>query len=268
MKQKPKGRPFLEVFASAVQEDYRFPLLEIFAFLYALSTFVFAGMSFGGYGSSEQSAYSLVSALMSIPLNIFMLLVFKNIAFGLGSDLEKGTIQTTLSYPLKRHAILTAKLLSAIGVALLLLFGIQILGLTVVAAGIIREGIHVVILTYVASLGYPLLLSAIILFVALWVKKGGLALVLGIVMSFAFSVIQGIALIIAMFNRTAVPFQILAIINPSMALQYHYSPITSFGGIVWNPSLIEVVTDVCACYALVALALALCYYYFSRRLNL
>jgi hypothetical protein len=163
---------------------------------------------------------------------------------------------------------LTAKLLSAIGVALLLLLGIQILGLTVVATEIILKGAHIVILTYVASLGYPLLLSAIILFVALWVKKGGLALVLGIVMSFAFSVVQGIALIIAMFNHTAVPLQILAIINPSVALQYHYSPALSIGGVVWGPSLVEVAADVCACYSLVALALIFCYYYFSRRLNL
>lgn len=27
-----RGKPFLEVFASAVHEDYRFPILELFVF--------------------------------------------------------------------------------------------------------------------------------------------------------------------------------------------------------------------------------------------
>lgn len=36
-----KGRTFLEVLASVLLEDYRFPLLEISFFMYILGSFVF-----------------------------------------------------------------------------------------------------------------------------------------------------------------------------------------------------------------------------------
>jgi len=77
--EKSKGRPFLEIFASSLQEDYRFPLLELFAFLYALGTFVFANLnvSFMGTGISEELlVYGLVSSSISLPVLIFMILIF------------------------------------------------------------------------------------------------------------------------------------------------------------------------------------------------
>ena len=100
-----KGKPFLEVLASAIHEDYRFPFLEIFAFLYALGTFVFAsfGVTITSQGTTNEAiAYTTVNSILNIPMFIFIILVFKNIAYGLGSDLEKGIIQTYFSYPLKR----------------------------------------------------------------------------------------------------------------------------------------------------------------------
>jgi hypothetical protein len=64
-----KGRPFLEVFASALHEDYRFPILEIFAFLYALGTFVFAsfGSSMGIQAVSNESIAYILTASLYLP---------------------------------------------------------------------------------------------------------------------------------------------------------------------------------------------------------
>jgi ABC-type transport system involved in multi-copper enzyme maturation permease subunit len=135
-KSKGKGRPFLEVLSSALHEDYRVPILEIFALLYVVGTFAFA--SFGGVGaaqgmaSGETVAYRLTTSLlgansgMSIVLFILVLVILKNIAYGLGKDLEKGVIQTYFSYPLKRHQLLSAKLISALVVSIALFLGIQI----------------------------------------------------------------------------------------------------------------------------------------------
>ena len=99
-----KGKPFLEVLSSAIHEDYRFPFLEIFAFLYALGTFVLAnftmGMAFQNT-TNEAVAFTVTTSLISGSLIVFIILVLKNVAYGLGSDLEKGIIQTYFSYPSK-----------------------------------------------------------------------------------------------------------------------------------------------------------------------
>lgn len=268
---KTKGKPFLELFASSLQEDYRFPLLEFFAFLYALGTFAFANIgSIMPTASEEQSVYMLVTSITSFPILIFMILVFKNVAYGLGNDIEKGTIQTIFSYPLKRRAILTAKLLSAIGVALLVLFGIQIFALTILAPDMILPYMGTVILTYAANLSFPLLLASIILFATLLIRKGGLGIVLGIVIYFAISILQSIALFISMATRSALSLQMLAGFNPSIALQYHYGAFAAYltGEIIWAPTIEEVLAYVGAGYLAVAIVLSLCYYFFSRRLNL
>jgi hypothetical protein len=65
-----KGKPFLEIFASILHDDYRFPILEIFAFLYTLGPFVFA--TFGSYFIPDESiAYMLTSSLLGTPTFFF-----------------------------------------------------------------------------------------------------------------------------------------------------------------------------------------------------
>nr|NIR86604.1 hypothetical protein [Candidatus Bathyarchaeota archaeon] len=205
-----KGKPFLEVFASALHEDYRFPILEIFAFLYALGTFVFA--SFGPPMpsralSGEAIAYNLTASLLGLPLFIFIILIFKNIAYGLGSDLEKGIIQTYFSYPLKRRGILTAKLLSALGIALILFLTIQISALHVLAPDIVSPHLGTVLLTYAANLSYPLLIASIILLATLILRRGGLTVVIGIVLYFAMSIISSVATFVAFATESALALQ-------------------------------------------------------------
>ncbi|PVX27640.1 MAG: hypothetical protein CW716_01275, partial [Candidatus Bathyarchaeum sp.] len=227
-----KGKPFLEVLASAVHEDYRFPFLELFAFLYALGTFVFAsfGVTITAAGGAAQVAasanevvvYGAVSSILSLPLFIFIILVFKNIAYGLGSDLEKGIIQTYFSYPLKRYTILTAKLVSALGVALLLFLGIQLSGLYILAPDLIVPQLGTVLLTYAASLSYPLLIAGIMLLMTLKLRRGGISLVVGLVLYFSISIVSGIATVFAIFTENPISLQVISAISPSVALQQYY----------------------------------------------
>lgn len=262
-----KGKPFLEVFASALHEDYRFPILEVFAFLYTLSTFIFA--SFGPIspqgGSGEVMAYNMVVPILLLPLFIFIILIFKNIAYGLGGDLEKGIIQAYFSYPLKRRGILTAKLLSALGVALVLFLSIQISALYILAPDIVSPYLSTVLLTYAASLVYPLLVTSIILLVTLVLRRGGLALVLGIVLYFALEIITNLAMFVASATNSPTVLQIISVISPNVALSRYYSTYVSE---LWTPAFSEVLLYIGAGYVIVAFLFFLGYLYFCRRLGL
>ena len=203
---------------------------------------------------------------MSISLFIFLILVFKNIAYGLSGDLEKGTIQTPLSYPLKRRSILTAKLLSALGVSFLLFFGIQLTALVIIAPSAILPNIGIVLLTYIANFGYVLFLTAIILLVALFIKRGVISLIVGIVVYFALGIITSIISFVASVTGSVTSLQIIALLNPSTALTAHYGFIPA--GISWVPTLTEASFYVIGNYVIIASLFFLAYYYFSRRLNI
>jgi len=268
---KGKGRPFLEIFASALNEDYRFPILEVFAFLYALGTFALANfvpMTFTNV-TGEYTAYIVTSSLLSMPLFIFLILIFKNIAYGLGSDIEKGIVQTYFSYPLKRRSILSAKLLSALGISLALFLGIQILSLYVLAPDVVAPYLVTVLLTYAASLSSLFLIAGIILLVTLVLRRGGLALVLGIVLYFALAIIQSLVMSISLATESALGLQIISVFSPNVALATYYQVYGYPGGSqLWTPTFTEVLTYVGASYAIVFSLFLLAYFYFSRRMNL
>jgi len=264
-----KGRPFLEIFTYALDEDYRFPLLEIFAFLFALGTFVFANL--GTYGQTgEALAYNLVSTLCGFPLLfIFVVLILKNVAYGLGSDLDTGVMQTLFSYPLKRRHILTAKLLSGLGIALLLFLGIQIFGLFLLAPNVILTYPSTVFLTYAAQLCSPaLLLAGLVLLVTLRLKRGGLAVIIGVVLLFAGLVVSGLVTSIAYGTGSDLSLKIWAVINPNSALQRYYMGAVGFASETWVPSFSEVLLYLGAGYLIVAALFVVGYVYFERRLEI
>jgi ABC-type transport system involved in multi-copper enzyme maturation permease subunit len=266
-----KGKPFLEVLASAVHEDFRFPFLELFAFLYTLGTFALANFTASVYSqmaTEEAVAYAVTTSLISFSLLIFLILVFKNIAYGLGSELEKGIIQTYFSYPLKRRAILTAKLLSGIGVSLLLFLGIQISAFYILAPYIVSTQLSTIVLTYAANLSYPLLISAIMLLLTLKLRRGGIGLVVGIVLYVAMNIASSLAFVIALATESALGLQILSVISPSYALQYHYGGLSGISSLLWNPTLSETMFYIGGSYVIVVVLFILGYVYFSRRLNL
>lgn len=269
-----KGKPFLEVLASAIHEDFRFPFLEIFAFLYVLGTFALANFGVNSYSqpaTSEAVAYSVTNSFISLSLLIFIIMVFKNIAYGLGSELEKGIIQTYFSYPLKRWAILTAKLVSGIGVSLLLFLGIQLSAFYILAPEIVVSQFSTIVLTYAANLSYPLFISGIILLLSLKLRRGGIGLVIGIILYFGMSIASSLAFIVALATESALVLQIISVIAPTYALQYYYGGLGGVSGIAsfaWAPNMSEIMLYVGGSYVIVAALFFLGYVYFSRRLSL
>jgi ABC-type transport system involved in multi-copper enzyme maturation permease subunit len=267
-----KGKPFLEIFASALNEDYRFPILEVFAFLYALSTFIFASFrpATSPGGSGDVIAYNMVTPLLGLPLFIFIILIFKNIAYGFGSDLEKGVIQTYLSYPLKRHSILTAKLLSALGVSLLLFLSIQIFALYILAPEIVSAYLSTVLLTYLANLSFPLLISGLILLITLLIRKGGLAVIVGLILYFALGITSGIVTFWAYATNSATALQAISVFSPNVALSRYYQtevPIVQTTKELWIPTFNEVLGYIGASYVIVASLFFIAYLHFCRRFS-
>jgi len=270
-----KGRPFLEIFALALKEDFRFPTFELFAFLFCVGTFVFANFGstmFYSTSVTSNTAYNVTSSALSTVLFIFMILVFKNIAYGLGSDLEKGIVQTYLSYPLKRRSILSAKLLSALGVSLMLFLGVQILSLYILAPDVVIPQFGTVLLTYAASLCYPLLIAGIILLVTLILRRGGSALVLGIVLYFVLEIIQNLITPIATATQLSesgtLSLQIMSLFSPNFALARYYQFYGQTGIHVWVPTASGVIACIGAGYVIVASIFVVAYFYVSRRLSL
>ncbi len=277
-----KGKPFLELFASALHEDYRFPILEIFAFLYTLSTFMLVTSGYGSIGpmqfslgsyslSNESAAYALISSLLGFPLFILVILIFKNVAYGLGSDLDKGIFQSYLSYPLKRWKILTAKLLSALGIPLILFLTIQIIALYVLAPDVISPNLGTVLLTYAAKLSPSLFVAGIMILVALVLRRGGLALVMGIVLFFAMSIIPNYAGYLAYTADSPLPLQIVSVISPEIVLMDYYSIRSALGltaAGLWTPAFSEVLIVMGISYAIIASLFFLGYYYFTKRLGI
>ncbi len=250
-------------------------MLEIFCFLYAMGAFIFAGFSFGFGGpgaSGDAVAYGLTSSLLGFPLFIFVVLILKNVAFGLGNDLEKGIVQTFFSYPIKRRWILSAKLLSAVGVGLIPFVGILTAGLYVLAPDVVGPRIGIVLLTFATSLSEPLLVAGIVLVVTLLLKRGALALVLGIVTYFALAIVQMIVSVIAAFTNNVTGLQILSLISPSLIEGRYFSTqsIGPFFGLTtsWTPSFTDVLAYTAGSYTIVAIVFLLGYMYFSRKLNL
>lgn len=264
-----KGHPFLEVFSSAVKENYRFPILEIFAFLYALGTFVFAGIGTVSVQVTEMFAHSMVSSLSGLPLFIFVILILVNTAYGLGNDIEKGVIQTLLSYPLKRRSVLSAKLLSALGIALLLFLGLQLFAFYVLAPEVMTRYFSTVLLSYLAVLSPAFLIAGIVLLLALTIRRGGLALVFGLVLYFAFGIITSLISFLV-YTGSDLAFRVYALIYPSMVLDRYYSGVSSYpsGATLWVPSFSEALVYVGAAYGIVAFLFFLAYVYFDRRLGI
>jgi len=263
-----KCKPFLEILSSSLHGDYKFPILEFLAFLFLLSSFVFTSFGFSSTEISEEYfVYRMASSLTGLPLFIFAMLLFKNIASGIGNDLEKDTMQTLLAYPLKRRSILTAKLISAFAVATLLFLGMQFSALYLLAPDMVTLHLQVVLLTYVAYMSLPLLVASITLLLTLIFKKGTLASVIGIMLFFLFSTLSSLMSLVAYATDSLLPLQLFSLLVPNIAIDSYYSSLQPMANIFWRPSIFEALLYCGAGYCFIAVILSLSYFYFSRRLN-
>jgi ABC-type transport system involved in multi-copper enzyme maturation permease subunit len=263
-----KGKPFLEILTAALHEDYKFPIPELLTFLFLLSSFVFA--SFGGFGSegSEEYFFFMINSLLGLPGFILIMLLLKNIASGIGNDLEKGTMQTLLIYPLKRHSILTAKILSAFVATILIFLGTQISALYILAPDMVAPNLTLAILTYVAKLSIALLVASITLLLTLILRKGSLSIIIGILLFFFFGTLTSLVSYIAQAMNSTMPLQFYSLIDPSRALEFYYGSLRPGAYVQWAPSFSEALLYIGAGYGIIASILFLSYLYFCRRLNI
>ncbi len=271
-----KGKPFFEVFASALSQDYRFPVLEFFVFLYAVATVVLTGpanvsinqLTLGT--SADALTFILVSSLTEFPLFVFAVLLLKNIAFNVGSDLDKGIMQTYLTYPLKRRSLLTAKLMSSLGIAVLLFLGVQTFALFVIASDMISPYMGTLVLSYAGILSFPLLIAGLVLILTLFLKRGGIAMIVGIILYFGSEILSSLLQVYAISTGSEVPLKISAILNPHFALQQYYMPSSPYRPTesLWTLGFADALFYLGASYILVVLVFALAYLYFERRLEI
>jgi ABC-type transport system involved in multi-copper enzyme maturation permease subunit len=264
-----KGHPFLEIFSSAVKENYRFPILEIFAFSYAFGTFVFAGVGTISPEVTQLFAHTMVSSLSGLPMFIFVILILVNVAYGLGNDIEKGVIQTLLSYPLKRRSVLSAKLLSALGIALILFMSLQLFAFYVLAPEVMTKYFGTVLLTYLAVLSVAFQVAGVVLLIALAIRRGGLALVFGIVLYFAVGIMISLVSFLT-YTGSDLALRVFGVISPNMILDRYYSSgsPSPYGTTPWVPSFSQVLLYVGAAYGIAVVLFIIGYVYFDRRLGI
>lgn len=265
-----RGKSFLEVLASAVHDDFRFPFFEVFAFLFAVGTFVLASFSVSiSFESvtSDAVAYSVTASLLSVSLIVFILVVLKNLAYGLGSDLEKGKMQTYFSFSLAKWKILTAKLVSSVGVSLLLFLVIQVLALYILAPDALLSQFGTILLMYIANLSFPFLIVAVTLLLTLVFKRSIVSLFAGIVFYAGMAIALEIAFFVAFATDSPLVVQLMSLVSPAYALQFHYGGLTDAFSVAWTPTMSEIMVYTGASYAIVASLFVVAYVYFCWRLK-
>ena len=155
------------------------------------------------------------------------------------------------------------------GIALILFLTIQISALYVLAPDVISPYLGTVLLTYAATLSPSLFVAGIMLLVTLFLRRGGLTLVIGIVLYFAMSIISSVALVVAFATNSQLPLQIMSVIAPNIVLAEYYSSMSMLlDNGLWSPAFSEVLFFMGISYAIIGVLFFLGYYYFSRRLSL
>jgi len=195
------------------------------------------------------------------------MLLFRNVASGIGNDLERGFIQTILAYPLKRRWILTAKLISAFAVATVLFLGMQFSALCILAPDMVAPHWQVVLLTYATYLSLPLLVASLTLLLTLLLRKGGLAVIIGFMMFFLFSILSSLVSVLSQATNSFLPLQLCSPITPYIAMDFYYSSLQPTAHVFWTPSFSEVLSYIGVGYGITTLIFILSYIYFSRRLG-
>jgi len=200
---------------------------------------------------------------------VFGILILRNIAHGLGNELERGVIQSFLSYPLKRRSLLTARILSSIGVVFTLLLSITILDFYIIAPDVTSTNIIAVYIGSMAFLSFPFLVSSIVLLLTLFFKRGSISLMVGIVLYFSSFFLFLILLMLAGLPGMSFLIKLCAILYPSLAIQMHYQTGWDPAMLkVWAPSFDEACLYIGTAYALTFLLLMAGYLYFDRRLEI
>jgi ABC-type transport system involved in multi-copper enzyme maturation permease subunit len=169
-----------------------------------------------------------------------------------------------MSYPLKRRDILSAKLLSALGVALFLFLGIQMFALFILAPEILRDYFNIILLSYLANFSTVILVGMLVFLLALVLKRGGLAFVAGVIVYFAFGIFGEMVTFVSWAGSDAA-LRVYGLVAPNMILDRYY---IGTGSLSWVPSFSEVLIYLGVSYFAIILVFLLGYVYFDRRFGI
>ncbi|RLI07611.1 hypothetical protein DRO32_03600 [Candidatus Bathyarchaeota archaeon] len=260
--------PALEILAIDLKEAYRFPIPELLAFLYAFFPLTFSPMVLTLTAGLEEARLLLIMSLSSGMVSfITIVLILKNISYGLANEVRKGLIQTYLTYPVRREALFLVKLVSGI----LIPAAYVALSIGVFTAlnfpDLALKHLDVLIVGLLALLADVLLPASLMLLAAVVVRRGGASLAIGIALWFALGVVSSMLLVIGNLTGWENVVHAYYLLSPLEALLVHYGaiglgPIMPGGG---KPELWH-----CHAYLIGNYAIALAFYslaliYFVRR---
>ena len=114
------------------------------------------------------------------------------------------------------------------------------------------------------------MLAGLLLLLTLRLKRGGLALIIGVILFFAGLIFSGEVTYIAYATDSDVLLKIWAVINPNTALQAYYYHMGAAGlaSETWVPSFSDALPGIVHAELIVAALFVVGYIYFDRRLEI
>lgn len=246
----------------------RFPVYEVLVAIYVAGALTMPSNipMPGPQGTSVSDAgvlFNIVRAASAIPSFLTYIVMIKTIAYDIGVEVEKRLFLTYLSLPIKRLDFIILRYLASAGLPLAAY--IFALTTTVFIKEVGNPPLTDVLLIFLAHIGPIFMFSAITFLLALLLKKGGLGLVMAIVLWVILDVISGVLSMMAMVTGSREALNLVFILSPNTALGFYYMG----NGAPPNPNLKigfwEVLELLSIHYVVSLLLLATATYYFVKR---
>ena len=238
------------------------------AVLYVITPLAFSHLVRALVLSPETRVISAVSLAYGPMEFITLALVLKGISWGLSNEIRKGLIQTYLTYPIGRGRLLALKVFTTVGVPVLyVLLGIWLFAL-VNLPELMAEHLGIFLTALAAAVGWVLFLSGLLLLIAILVRRGGLALGLGIGAWFGLSLLRTLLATAGGITGQEAYWHAYYVLSPSTALEDHYRGVHFVhAGLTspFRPELWQCYAYLASHYALAASFFAAALIYFLRR---
>jgi len=263
-----RGWPTLELLALDLKEAWRFPIPELLAFLYVFFPLLFAptvrAAMITGPEARLLMGMNMASGLMSF---ITFIIILKNIAYGLANEIRKGLLQTYLTYPIGRGRLLLVKVVSGILVPVAFVVLSVAVSTSITFPELAAEHPEVLLAGLACLLAGSLLPAALMLLVAIVVRRGGTSLAIGIAIVFALQVVSSLLMMTAALTGWESAWHAYYVLNPFSAYLAYYS-------VPGGPTLLgeglklelwECHAYLAGHYAIIVALYALAFAYFLRR---
>jgi ABC-type transport system involved in multi-copper enzyme maturation permease subunit len=258
-----RGSAFTELLSIFLQLDHRLPVLEVSAFLLFSSALLFSSVS----NLDAPSAFSYMAGVGGLSLTslILVVLILKNVSSAWGSEYEKGTMQTFLTYPLSRGKVLLARLTSSLIVPLGLVTLARFSVVFLVSSDFARSQFWSLLLGFMASLTTPLLIAALVILAVQWAKSGGFPFAIGLVLYFVILIFSAFLLAIAYNDGYSNLAWVVYFFNPVYAFSSYYNGFNTLGTSVAVPTYAQAVELLAGNLALSIVLLAVGVMLFVKR---